>query len=272
MAELNRKVVFAYPNQTKAITLTGSRCDLKCSHCGGHYLQGMKPVTAIAAEKQRGARSFLVSGGCLADGRVPFGDSLELLAELKQDVRYNLHVGLIADDEIEKVAALADTVSFDFVGDDRTIQEVLHLNRTVADYVACYESLKQHCSVIPHICIGLYGGEIRGEYRALEELQRLGADKITFIVFTPTKGTAFADKNPPALTEVEKIFAAARRLFPHIPLQLGCMRPGGAYRRELDCMAIQMGLNGIVNPAKDAVKLAEELGLQPERREECCVL
>ena len=89
--------------------------------------------------------------------------------------------------EISQIAGIADCVSFDFVGDDQTIHEVFGLQRTVDDYTQCYQNLRKQVKVMPHICIGLHGGEIRGEYRAVEILQELGIDALTFIIFTPTR-------------------------------------------------------------------------------------
>ncbi|HMM21063.1 MAG TPA: radical SAM protein [Selenomonadales bacterium] len=263
---------FSYPNGTQAISVTGGQCALNCAHCGGHYLQGMKALQDIPEGAGLKARSLLISGGCDAGGRVPVAEHLAKIAALKRGLRCNVHVGLVGENDIRQIAGIADTVSFDFIGEDATIKEVLGMDRTVSDYVACYRQLKKRCSVIPHICIGLHGGEVRGEYRALRHLKALGAEGITFIVFTPTKGTRFADRPPPAVGEVLSVLVRARQVFPAKPLQLGCMRPGGLYRRQLDWWAVRCGVNGIVNPAPEAVRLAEELGLTVERREECCVL
>ncbi|MDH4209704.1 MAG: hypothetical protein OEV76_12570, partial [Anaerolineae bacterium] len=62
------------------------------------------------------------------------------------------------------------------------------------------------------------------------------------------------------------------RRFPSTPLHLGCMRPRGAYRDELDALAVQAGVNAIVSPSRAAVTLAEGLGLVAERSEECCAV
>lgn len=216
--------------------------------------------------------SLLVSGGCTTDGKVPIAEYLQALTALKQDRKYNLHVGLVDECDIPSLVPIADKVSFDFVGADETIQNVLGLSRTVEDYIHCYGKLRRYLPVVPHICIGLDGGRIVGEYRAIRELKKLGASAITFIIFTPTRGTKLAACQPPRLEEVLEVLVAARLVFPDIPLTLGCMRPGGDYRRELDVLAVAVGMNGIVNPAEEAVSRAGENGLAIQRREECCVL
>jgi hypothetical protein len=231
----------------------------------------MVPLAAVNPQDQQG-KSWLISGGCTAQGKVPLSDHLPELARLKGNRRYNFHVGLAAGAELAAIATLADMVAFDFPGDDQTIKEVFGIDHTVEDYVQTYRDLQNMCQVIPHICIGLHGGEIRGEYRALELLGQLGVQGMAFIVFTPTRGTAYAHHPPPPLEEVVTVLATARILFPAVPLYLGCMRPGGRYRQQLDEWAVRLGINTIVNPAPQGVEAAKELGLTPLRKEECCIL
>ncbi|HWR41983.1 radical SAM protein [Sporomusa sp.] len=263
---------FAYPQKTKPVSVTGTKCELNCAHCGGHYLKHMKPLDEISDAGADNSASWLVSGGCQADGAVPVAEHIGKLAELKQGRRFNMHVGLVNDTIIEQLATVADCVSFDFVADQATISDVFGNDRTVDDYVACYQSLRRRVKVMPHICIGLNGGEIYGEYSALELLKELGTEALTFIIFMPTRGTRFADRQPPSLAETARLLSHARLQFPDIPLHLGCMRPGGQYREEIDKWAVRIGFDTIVNPAPAAVTLAEKLGLTLSRGEECCVL
>jgi len=265
---MERIICFAYPHNTKSISVTEQHCEQDCAHCGGHYLKAMLPMSAMLTSS---ATSFLISGGCKVDGTVPIGQHAAQLKALKQGRRYNLHVGLMNGTEIAEIAELADYVSFDFVGDDETIREVFGLQRTVSDYVHCYTELRRQVKVMPHICIGLFGGEIKGEYRAVELLQELGMDGLTFIIFTPTRGTRYADCSPPKMEDVVKFLTWARQACPSLPMHLGCMRPGGRYRSEIDQWAVNIGLDTIVNPTPGAVALAKQLGLSIVGREECCV-
>jgi uncharacterized radical SAM superfamily protein len=184
----------------------------------------------------------------------------------------NWHVGLIGQEEIEAIAPYVDVISFDFVGDDEAIREVYDLDRCVEDYVATYQLLRSYVPVIPHITIGLRGGEIKGEYRALEIIESLGAEALTLIVFTPTPGTRYAHRPPPKLEEVADLVAEARFRFPEASLFLGCMRPRGEYGRRLESLALQAGVNGMVNPSLEAEAVAKELGLNIIRRQECCAV
>jgi hypothetical protein len=266
------RIRFIQPRQTAAVSVTGGACQLNCAHCGGHYLKKMTPLAAITATEAPAGTSWLVSGGCGADGSISFAPHFDRLRELKGERKFNMHVGLIRDEDIPGVAALADRVSFDFVGDDATIREVFGIDRSVADYAACYRNLRRQVPVTPHLCVGLHGGRLRGERAALALLRELGADSLTLIIFTPTRGTRYADCEPPALAEVDEIFHLARSLFPAIPVQLGCMRPGGRYREQVDRLAVAAGLDGIVQPTPGAQQLAAELGLTAVWGEECCGL
>jgi uncharacterized radical SAM superfamily protein len=260
---------FDYPLRTLVVSLTGTRCQLDCAHCGGHYLESMVPVWRADPE---GATSCLISGGCDGSGRVPVTEHLDIVRGMRSGRIMNWHVGLIAEAEAEIIAPYVDVISFDFVGDDDTISEVYGLDVGVQDYVAAYELLRRHATTVPHITVGLRGGSMAGEYKALDILGDLGVEAITFIVFIPTPGTRYEDREPPPLEEVVDLLVEARLRFPTIPIHLGCMRAHGEYRDQLDPLAVQAGVNVIVSPARTAVALAQEVGLRVDRREECCAV
>ena len=260
---------FDYPLRTLAVSLTGTDCELDCAHCGGHYLKSMVPVWRA---NPQGAESCLVSGGCDTKGRVPVTSHLDEVSRLRAGRIMNWHVGLIGQAEAEVIAPYVDVISFDFVGDDETIREVYGLEAGVGDYVAAYELLRSYATVVPHITVGLKGGRIAGEYEALDILEELGLEALTFIVFIPTPGTQYSDREPPRAEEVVDLLVEARLRFPGVPIQLGCMRPRGKYRDRLDPLAVRAGVNVIVSPSRRAVTVAEKLGLMVERREECCAV
>lgn len=268
------KIYFDYPLETKSITLTGTDCALNCAHCGGHYLEGMLPLAQVPEDtKELPFRSALISGGCTAEGKVPFNLHLERLHRLKAQVRFNFHVGLVDDEEILALKSLANVVSFDFVADDETIREVYGLNRSADDYRTVYRKLRQAgLKVMPHLTIGLKGGEFAGEEKALDVLEELGLEGLTFIVFIPTPNTRYAKRQPPQLEEVVRFLAKTRVRFPDITLALGCMRPKGRYRQVLDEAGVALGLNRVVLPTPAARHLAEEKELEIIRGEECCAL
>lgn len=279
---------------TRSVSVTGLACGSNCAHCGGHYLEDMlSPAEArrlaaasAAAGGGRGpndpgsgrdrgpaVRSWLVSGGCDAAGRVPLLEDEVLLEELGRAGRLNLHAGLVRSEaEAEAIARHATAVSFDFVVDDETIEDVYGFRGVAGrDFVRSFELLSAHVKVLPHVLIGLAGGRIKGEGAALRELARLGADGVVLLVLIPTEGSRFAGVKPPPAREAARVLAEARLLFPEGTVQLGCMRPKGSYRAALDRLAVRAGVDRIAVPTPAAVREAEARGLKIVWSEECCV-
>jgi uncharacterized radical SAM superfamily protein len=262
-------ITWSYPLDTAVLSLTGGQCALDCAHCGGHYLGGMR---AIWETEPDGSTSCLISGGCDPSGRVPVLAHLDRVRAWRQGRIMNWHVGFISEHEMAAIAPLVDVISFDFVGDEQTIQEVYGLHVTVDDYVQTYRLLRRYARTLPHVTIGLRGGELGHELPAFERLQALGADGLVLLVFIPTPGTRYAERQPPSPTVVASLLAEARFRFPDVPLYLGCMRPRGRYRDELDPLAVRAGVNVLVSPSRPARQLAADLGLDSRQIRECCVL
>lgn len=259
---------------TKAVSVTGAACGSNCAHCGGHYLEDMlTPEAARRLAAGGRARSWLVSGGCDLLGRVPLLADEPLLDELAASAKLNLHAGLVRTKaEAQAVARRAAAVSFDFVVNDETIEETYGFRGvTGRDFIRSFELLAAETHVLPHILIGLYRGVVKGEVEALRELARLGADGVVLLVLIPTEGSRYADLRPPALDDVAPVIAEARLLLPDVPVQLGCMRPKGAYRAALDKVAVRAGVDRIAVPTPAAVREAEALGLKVIWSDECCV-
>jgi len=266
-----RRIIFDYPVDTAVVSLTGTACALRCAHCNARYLEHMLPIER-ALEKAPDAPSYLISGGSDRAGKVPVTSHLEEIARLAQHGRLNWHVGLIDESEMDAIAPYVHTVSFDFVGDDETIREVYGLERTVEDYARTFAALRRRFRVVPHITIGLRGGAIGHELPALRILRDMPRfDTLVFLVLIPTVGTAYEGRQPPAVETALDIILEGRLMFPDVEISLGCMRPRGEYRDRLDPLAVYAGVNRIVSPARPAVQAAEALGLQIERRRECCI-
>ena len=257
------------PSHTLPISLTGPRCALSCAHCGGRYLEGMVPIERARAD---GYLSCLISGGCDSRGRVPVGAFLDKLTVLHSGRLFNWHVGLVREKDVRPLLPYLDVVSFDVVGDNRTIKEVYGLDVTIADYERTYTMLRRHGRVVPHLTLGLYGGEWRGEHRALEMLADVGLEALVLLVIVPTPGTRYASCQPPTVGSVVAFIEKARDRLKDLPIYLGCMRPGGRYRRELDPLAIAAGVSKMVNPARAAIEQAREQGLSVRWESECCAI
>lgn len=261
-------IVASRPVDTLPVSVTGDACALDCAHCGGRYLKGMKPLQDL---QPGSAPSLLISGGCDREGRVPIREVLPQLLPVLEGRRTNWHLGAVDGADLQALGGLLDVVSFDYVGDDRTLREVYGLDATVDDLDRRLERLSAVARVVPHVTIGLRGGELGHERPALERLQWHRFDALVFLVLIPTPGTRYAQARPPAPEAVAEILAEARLRFPEVSLQLGCMRPKGAYADALDPLAVRAGVDVIVNPARSAVVLAEEMGLTWETGYQCCV-
>ncbi len=292
VAHFPHEIVFAKPSSTIAISVTGRGCALNCAHCGRHYLAGMRSASrALELVAVHPPKSVLLSGGCDLSGKVPLGEWPRRISEPAPKVRINSHAGLVTEVEAEEIAKWADVVSFDVTTDERVISQVYGLRRTPGDYIASYVSLAKRVPTVPHVCIGLSEAsesllpsasplpasstpsEI-GALQAILDTVTSGAapmpPAIVFIIFTPTPGTRMADMPAPQPGLVRDIIAEARLMFPNTPINLGCMRPSGAYRGLVDVMVIDAGVNLIVQPAPGALEHARALGLAVVETDECC--
>lgn len=274
LRNFGNKIEFAYPNQTLALSTTKNECSLNCAHCNGHYLKNMTPIQDYEVKiESRNITSFLLSGGCSYEGDVPINAHIDTIKKLKQKgYKLNAHLGLMDEKSIIELCKYIDIVSFDLVFDKETIKEVYKMDKYKEDYIKTYNVIKENTEIAPHICIGLKGGKIKGEYEIIEYLEKNPPKKLTFIVLIPTKDTEYEKVAPPELEEVADLLCRARINLPNTEINLGCMRPRGSYRKELDQLAIMCGVNKIVLPAKSAKDKATELNMTITECKECCVL
>lgn len=262
------KISFVRPTRTIPISVTGSKCALDCLHCAGNYLEGKTDVHELDGLTE--ASSYLITGGCDAEGKVPILEHLDDLSSLPKESTKIGHTGLVDEHEVEQLSELIDIVSFDFILDDGTIRDIYGLDKTASDFIKSYSWLSHRIPTFPHLTIGLNRGRLAGELEALDLLSGFGTRSVVLNVFIPTEGTQLGNVPPPSLQDVRRVFERARDSFDEI--YLGCMRPGGRYRKELDVMALDEGVDRIVNPSKPSRDLAVKKGLEIEWREECCIL
>jgi uncharacterized radical SAM superfamily protein len=271
-------------NRFAAISVTGSHCDLRCAHCQGRLLESMIPAedpeTFLKTANRlclEGGHGMLVSGGADRNGEVPlekFIPSIKTLKEKEPQFKVIVHTGLIRREmAAELKEARVDQILFDVIGDDETIREVYHLDRRVEDYEETLWMLKEmgHC-LAPHIIIGHHFGEMRGEWRALDVVTRVGVETIVLVVFKtllPIGKNHFRVPNP---EETSRISAIARILNPCIPIRMGCIRPAHPWKTEMEKGFILSGINTIAYPLQGTIDYAKEIGLQTKFIEMCCSL
>jgi uncharacterized radical SAM superfamily protein len=273
---VNKRYPFFVP-----VSVTGAKCRLNCDHCRGIILESMydardpESLYDLALRlKGRGCRGLLVSGGAEINGSVPLTGFAPVMARLKRELGFKIavHTGLVDEEMADALSeACVDSAMVDIIGSDETIRKVYHLKASVVDYENSLKNLvDRSVKVSPHVVVGLHYGRILGEYNALEIISGYDIASLVLVVLTPLCNTPMVEVIPPSIEDMKSIFAAARDMFPSTPIVLGCARPGGIYRLQLDKLALDMGINGIAYPAEGVVEYASGKGLNPVFSEYCC--
>ena len=267
-----------------AISVTGTHCDLKCAHCKGKLLESMIPaedpeIFLGIADRLRsgGAHGILVSGGANENGEVPlrnFIPSIKRIKEKDPQFKVIVHTGLLHREMAEELKeAEVDQILIDVIGDNETIQKVYHLNKRVEDYEETLWMLKEMGHhLAPHLIIGHHFGEIKGEWKALELITRVGVETIILVIIKPLVPIEKNRGKIPSPEETSKISAIARILNPFIPIRMGCIRPAHPSKAEMEKGFILSGVNTIAYPLQGTIDFAEEIGLKTRFVEMCCSL
>lgn len=270
-------------NRFLPVSVTGTACALQCDHCKTKVLQGMITVSRESGLfetarrlREQGTDGILVSGGSSRDGGVPLLPHLDDMRRVREELglKVIVHSGVVSPKLAAGLAAAGvDGVMLDVIGADETVRDVYHLDLEAADFERSLELLSARgMRIIPHIVLGLHYGRFVGEHDALEMIRRYPVSTLILVVLTPLVGTPMGHLEPPPLEDVVGFFAHAREAMPEIPVNLGCGRPMGAMKIELDRAAVDHGLNGIAYPAEGIVEYARGSGLEPAFYEYCCSL
>ncbi|MGD6850631.1 MAG: radical SAM protein [Candidatus Bathyarchaeia archaeon] len=264
------------------ISVTGNRCALNCKHCGGKVLETMQPAQSPQALfelavklKAEGAKGVLVSGGCLPDGSVPLDDFAAVLGRIKLELELTVfvHTGFVRGESAFALKkAGVDAALIDVLGSEETVQNAFNLKVSVRDYADSLKALTEaHLNVVPHVIVGLNGGILDGELHALEIIKQNSTPQaIVIIAFMPIHGTEMVNTPPPKPSDIAKVAAAARQMFSHTPLVLGCMRPKGKQREETDVLALKAGVDGVAFPSEKAIEYTKNSGFQTVFSPYCC--
>lgn len=222
-----------------------------------------------------GAQGMLLTGGSNHRNEVEYDAFYPILRRIKDvfpGFRIALHTALVDMDGARRMEDCGiDAAMMDVIGAQDTITQVYHLKRTVDDFERTLEYLvSTSLKVVPHIVLGLHYGTLLGEWNALEIIRRHRPSAVVLVVVMPF----YAPKNrpfaTPASAEVGQFFMDAREALPDTPLLLGCARPAGRTKTEIDSYAVLAGLNGIAHPADGMVELAARLGRDVRVTPACC--
>jgi len=261
-----------------SISISGRACALNCRHCNGVYLRFMEGYTepdkflsAAYRHMEKGAKGFLISGGCDRDGRMlNLPKFLPAIKELHESgAIIKLHTGFADEALAAEIADSTDIASMEAVGDDETIREIFHLNCGVKKYKETFRNLKKAGIkyIAPHIAAGLHYGRLKGEFRALQYLREINPSTISIIVFSPTGGTELENIPPPTAETVKSVVSRAREIFPETHIILGALRPRSPTtgvnhdeRVRMEIAALDGGISGIEMPSSEFLREARRRG------------
>lgn len=265
-----------------AVSITGGACELACDHCKAKILEPMIPARTpdelwrvINREIERGARGMLLTGGSNRRNEVEYGPFYPVIRRAKDSFpqfRIAVHTALVDQDIAGRMEAAGfDCAMMDVIGAQDTISQVYHLKRSVADFERSLECLTAtSMKVVPHIVAGLHYGRMLGEWNALEIVARHRPDALVLVVVMPIYAPANRPFAMPGARDIGEFFLDARRALPELPLLLGCARPTGRLKAQIDAYAVMAGLDGIAHPADGIVELAARLEREVRVAPACC--
>lgn len=265
-----------------AISITGGDCKLQCDHCKAKILEPMMAARTpedlwrvVNEQINIGAQGMLLTGGSNHRNEVEYDDYYATIRRIKDTFpafKIAMHTALVSMDIARRMEDCGiDAAMMDVIGSQDTITQVYHLRRTVDDFEKTLEYLvSTKLKVVPHIVLGLHYGHLLGEWNALEIIQRHKPQAVVLVVVMPF----YAPENRPFVTpdsiEVGRFFMDARAALPDVPLLLGCARPPGRVKVEIDSYAVMAGLNGLAHPSDGMVELAVRLERDVRVTPACC--
>lgn len=265
-----------------AISITGPECKLQCDHCKAKLLESMIAAPTpdalwrvVNEQIEAGAQGMLLSGGSNHRDEVEYDPFLPTVRRVKDtfpQFKIAIHTALVDRDRAKRIEdSGVDAAMLDIIGAQDTVQQVYHLRRPVADFEASLAALTEtSLKVVPHIVIGLHYGQLLGEWNALEMIARHKPAALVLVVIMPFHAPAHRPFAVPASAEVGRFFIDAREALPDVPVLLGCARPPGRAKVEIDTYAVLAGLNGIAHPSDGVVELAARLGRDVRVTPACC--
>lgn len=269
-----------------AISITGNECKLECEHCNKKYLKGMKPIVR-AKELERflldlykkGGVGALISGGSMENGSVPLLKFLDTIKKVKKETRLiiNTHTGLLNEATAKKLAdAKVDIVSFDINMDKEVVRNIYHLDIELNEYKRAINLLKKYkLNIVPHICIGLHYGKLHKELDSIRFIKEtnINPSLIVIIVLIPPKDSKIKFELP-IPEDIAKVISFLRIVFPMTEISLGCMRPRGKIKTDIEKLAIKAGITRIEIPSRETLIWLKEFNskIQYKYFSACCAI
>ena len=269
-------------NSFPAFSITAGGCALMCDHCQAKILEPMIPATSPDMLEQKvrdlvlmqDLQGFLLSGGSNRRNEIAYERYYPSVEKLKREfphLKIAIHSALLDETRAKRMeSAGVDTAMMDVIGSDETIRDVYKLERPVEDFEATLAALcTTKMEIVPHIVIGLHYGKILGEAEALDICSRHDIHALVLVVIMPFYSKPGTFETPKS-NEVGRIFMEARERLADRQVLLGCARPPGMARREIDAYAVMAGLDGIAFPADGMAAVAETIGRPFHQEHACC--
>ncbi|TXT54405.1 MAG: hypothetical protein BAJATHORv1_70105 [Candidatus Thorarchaeota archaeon] len=266
-----------------SISITGEGCALNCEHCNGQLLTTMHAATtpdalwnfALEIHRHEGT-GCLISGGSTPSGNTPLIPFIPIIKRMKEELDLDIvvHTGLVLPEIAEALGTCGiDGAMLDIIGSNSTLREIYHLNLSIEVFDMSMQHLQDYnIPFIPHIIAGLHHGRLLGEDRAIKMIAKYNPHSVVVVAFMPLENTPMSDVTPASPSDIMRVILATRFAIPDRPLVLGCARPLGEHRRELDQLAIDVGVNGIAYPTEEGYQYANDRGLSIQYTDQCCSL
>ena len=269
-------------NSFPAFSITAGGCALMCDHCQAKILEPMIPATNPEMLEQKvrdlvlmqDLQGFLLSGGSNRQNEIVYERYYPSVEKLKREfphLKIAIHSALLDETRAKRMeSAGVDTAMMDVIGSNQTIRDVYKLERPVEDFEATLAALcSTKMEIVPHIVIGLHYGKILGEAEALDICSRHDIHALVLVVIMPFYAKPGTFETPKS-ADVGRIFMEARTRLADRQVLLGCARPPGMARREIDAYAVMAGLDGIAFPADGMAAVAETIGRPFHQEHACC--
>ena len=265
-----------------AVSVTGGYCQLQCEHCRAKILEPMLQATTPEALwrlvnelVETGAQGMLLTGGSNHRNEIHYQSFWPVVRRIK--ARYpwfeiTCHTALLDDGKAQRMAdAGIDVAMLDIIGARDTIRRVYHLKREVADFAASLDALcRTSMRVVPHIVLGLHFGRLLGEWRALEIIKQHPVAAVVLVAVMPHFASQRFQQQTLDAGTIGRFVQHARQQLPALPLSLGCARPAGRIKTEIDAYAVMVGVDRIAHPAEGIVQLSQRLGREVVVSSACC--
>jgi uncharacterized radical SAM superfamily protein len=261
------------------ISITGDHCKLQCNHCRGKILEKMIPAAtpALLVDKcqelhGKGMLGVLISGGCDANGELPWEPFLEAIYAVKSatGLLISIHSGLVdMEQAMELKQAGVDQALIDVIGDDETFRKTCRLPFGVDRIEKSMEALTNAgIPMVPHIVCGLDGGRIKGEKTAVAMISRFPVAHLVIVSLMDISKTTSFRTTLPKPEDVADVIVEARFQMPQTVISLGCARQRG--NRRMETIAVDAGVNRLAMPSDEAIERSESYGLNTRFQKTCC--